>query len=96
MDAGIWEEEFAEARQQLLQSTDFNILRGRGHDLRNAVILTSVSDVPFEVSLKCICCGVTFWFANAGWSTGGISEWRISSISVKDASAGCVALAMAC
>ena len=94
MDTGVWEEEFAEARQRLLESTDFHILRNRGHALANGVVLTSVSDVPFEVSLKCIYCGIVFWFENAEWATGGVAEWHISSISKQDASDICSALAM--
>ena len=89
MDAGVWEEEFAEARQRLLESGEFCALLGRGHDLKNAVVLTSVSDVPFEVSLKCIHCGIVFWFENAQWSTGGAAEWRISSTSSREADLIC-------
>jgi hypothetical protein len=91
MDAGVWEEDFAEARQRLLESTDFHLLRSRGHNLKNAVVLTSVSDVPFEVSLKCIYCGIVFWFENDEWSTGSVS-WHLSSISKQDAREICTAL----
>src|SRR3974377_1479751 len=94
MDAVEWEEEFAEAGQRLLESSDFRTLRSRGHDLKNRVVLTSVSDVPFEMSLKCVQCGVAFWFAHTGWSTGGIAQWQISSISLEQASAACYELAM--
>jgi hypothetical protein len=95
MDTGEWEQEFAEARQRLLESNDFHLLSSRGHNLKNGVVLTSVSDVPFEVSLKCISCGVAFWFENAAWSTGGTAEWHITSVSMRDASAACSALVMA-
>jgi hypothetical protein len=81
MDAGVWEGQFAEARQRLLESGEFCALLGRGHDLKSAVVLTSVSDVPFEVGLKCIHCCLVFWFENAQWSTGGAAKWRISSAS---------------
>jgi hypothetical protein len=94
MDAGEWEEMFAHARRQLFQSHDVSELRSRGHDLKNGVVLTSVSDVPFEMSLKCICCGGVFWFENASWSTGGVAEWHISSISSKDAGANCGNMAL--
>jgi hypothetical protein len=90
MNTGEWEEEFAEARQRLLASNDFDTLRRRGHDLKNGVVLTSVSYVPFEMSLKCIYCGVTFWFENAGWSTGGVAQWHVSSISAEQASVPCM------
>lgn len=93
MDAGEWEEEFTEARQRLLESSDFYTLRRRGHHLKNGVVLTSVSEVPFEMSLKCVHCGVAFWFENAAWSTGGIAQWQISSISLEQASMPCHALA---
>jgi hypothetical protein len=94
MDAGVWEVEFAEARQRLIESVDFHILHSRGHYLKDAVVLTSVSEVPFEVSLKCIHCRVTFWFENAAWSTGGIGEWRLSGISMQAASVACSRFAM--
>jgi hypothetical protein len=89
MDAGVWEEEFAEARQRLLESGEVCVLLDRGHDLKNAVVLTSVSDVPFEVGLKCSHCGLMFWFENAQWSTGGAVEWHMSSISVREANFIC-------
>jgi hypothetical protein len=89
MEAGEWEPEFNEARQRLLESRDFDTLCGRGHILRNGVVLTSVSDSPFEMSLKCMRCGTVFWFANAGWSTGGPVHWQISSTSVRQASMPC-------
>ena len=94
MDSGDWEQEFAEARQRLLQSDDFDTLRSRGHYLKNGVVLTSVSDVPFEVSLKCACCGLVFWFENAEWSTGGMTEWRLSTISMADAGSICRRIAL--
>jgi hypothetical protein len=93
MEAGEWEEEFTEARQQLLESRDFHALHGQGHDLKNGVVLTSVSNVPFEMSLKCVYCGVAFWFENPAWSTGGIAQWQLSSISREQASVPCHALA---
>jgi hypothetical protein len=95
MDAGEWEEEFTEARQRLLESSDFYTLRRRGHHLKNGVVLTSVSDVPFEMSLKCVHCGVAFWFENTAWSTGGIAQWQISSISLEQANMPCQVLAPA-
>jgi hypothetical protein len=93
MDTGEWESEFDEARQRLLESKDFYTLRSRGHDLRNGVVLTSVSEVPFEMSLKCIHCRVAFWFQNAAWSTGGIARWQISNVSLKEAREPCDVLA---
>jgi hypothetical protein len=89
MDIGKWESEFIEARQQLLESSDFYRLSSRGHDLIDGVVLTSVSDVPFEMSLKCVRCGIAFWFDNVSWSTGGISTWQISSISREAAGRTC-------
>jgi hypothetical protein len=92
MEAGEWELEFTEARERLCESNDFQRLRNRGHNLRNGVVLTSVSDLPFEMSLKCIHCGIAFWFENATWSTGGVAQWQISSISLEQASVPCQAL----
>ncbi len=85
MGTGKWEQEFTQARRRLLESSDFYALRGRGHSLQDGAVITSVSNVPFEMSLKCIHCGVTFWFENAAWSTGGISQWHIGSISREEA-----------
>ena len=90
MSAGCWELEFAEARQRLHESGYVQVLRGRGHDLVDGVVLTSVSDVPFEVSLKCKICGAVFWFENTEWATGGIAKWRIGTISTLDASSICL------
>ncbi len=89
MDTRKWGFEFTEARQRLFASSDFHALRGSGHDLKDGVVLTSVSDVPFEMSFKCIDCGVAFWFENASWSTGGMAEWHLSSCSREDASHVC-------
>jgi hypothetical protein len=91
MDAGVWEEEFAEARERLLESRDFCALLGHGHDLKNAVVLTSVSEVPFEVGLKCSHCGLVFWFENVQWSIGGAAEWQMSSVSIREANLICSA-----
>ncbi len=52
MDTRKWGFEFTEARQRLFASSDFHALRGSGHDLKDGVVLTSVSDVPFEMSFK--------------------------------------------
>jgi hypothetical protein len=92
METGEWEQQFIEAGQRLLESNDSHALRRHGHDLKNGVVLTSVSDVPFEMSLKCINCGVAFWFENAAWSTGGIGQWQISSISLEQAGVPCDAI----
>jgi hypothetical protein len=89
MDTGEWEDEFTEARRRLFKSSDCHILRSRGHALKNGAVLTSVSDVPLEMSMKCTHCGVTFWFENTAWSTGGIGPWRLSCISPEKASVLC-------
>jgi hypothetical protein len=89
MDTSEWEPEFTEARERLLESYDFYRLRSHGHHLTDGVVLTSVSDVPFEMSLKCVYCGAAFWFENVSWSTGGVTEWRISSVSREAASQVC-------
>jgi len=93
MDAGGWEQEYSEARQRLFESSDFLILRDCGHILRNGAVITSVSDLPFEMSLKCIQCGVAFWFENSTWSIGGVAQWQISSVSLQQFRIGCRASA---
>ncbi|GEM_PF-2317621 len=89
MGNGIWEQQFGEARLRLLESNDVRALRSGGHDLIDGVILTSVSNLPFEVSLRCAHCGVVFWFRNAEWSRGGISKWRITSAAASKANLVC-------
>jgi hypothetical protein len=89
MDTGEQKDEFSQARRLLLKSGSFNLLRSRGHALRHGAVLTSVSDVPLEMSVKCIDCGVTFWLENVAWSTGGIGPWRLSCISQETASLVC-------
>ncbi len=91
MDTGKWGLEFTETRQRLVESIDFRAICSRGHDLKDGVVLTSVSDVPFEMSFKCADCGGVFWFGNAAWSTGGIADWSISSESREAASDSCTA-----
>jgi hypothetical protein len=81
MDIDRWRMEFTEARQRLLASNDFGSLHSRGHNLEDGAVLTSVSDVPFEMSIKCHQCGVVWWFENLAWSTGGIAEWRLGDSS---------------
>jgi hypothetical protein len=94
MDTDEWEQEFAEAGRRLLDSTDCHALRRRGHDLKRGVVLTSVSDVPFEISLKCSLCRVAFWFENPAWSSGRIGRWHISSVSREEAENTCAALSI--
>jgi hypothetical protein len=86
-----WGLEYTDARQRLLESGDFHLLRSRRHQLKDGVVLTSVSELPFEMSFKCVNCGAAFWFENAAWSTGGISEWRLSRYSEEAAAHFCSA-----
>ena len=88
-----WGWDFTEARKRLVESTDYRALREGGHELKDGVVLTSVSALPFEMSLKCIGCGAAFWFENLAWSTGGIAQWRLSSHSRDAASGVCGAAA---
>ncbi|MGH7840382.1 MAG: hypothetical protein ACREQT_02540 [Candidatus Binataceae bacterium] len=70
--------DFSETRRRLLESDDFADLRRAGHELKDGVVLTSVSDVAFEMSFKCIQCAGIFWFENLSWRDGEIAEWRLS------------------
>jgi hypothetical protein len=92
MDSNEWGLEFTDARQRLVESSDFHTLRSHSHQLKDGVVLTSVSDLPFEMSFKCINCGEAFWFENAAWSTGGISQWRLSRHSREEADHLCRAI----
>jgi len=73
-----WGIEFARARQRLLECADFKTQQRVGHQLKEGAVLTSVSDVPFEMSFKCALCGVIFWFENVAWRWGGAARWRLS------------------
>ncbi len=84
-----WGIAFTEARQRLIESGDFVSIRRRGHELRDGAVLTAVSDVPFEMSFKCVRCGEAFWFENFAWDTGGIAQWRLNGESRARAQAGC-------
>ena len=73
-----WGAELDEARRHLLECVDFATLRACGHELRPGVVLTSVSEIPFEMSLRCALCGEAYWFENLAWTTGGNSLWQFS------------------
>ena len=89
MGAISWGREFTEARQHLLECTDFVAVRDRGHELKDGVVLTSVSDLPFEMSFKCVRCGEAFWFENLAWHTGGIAQWRFNAETREHANCAC-------
>ena len=92
MNTGEWEDDFSEARRRLLQSSDLRLLRSRGHVLKHGAVLTSVINVPFEMSLKCVNCRATFWFENSAWSSGGVAPWHLSNISLEAAAIPCHAV----
>ena len=77
MDTESWGSDFIEARQRLLECGDFAALRGAAHELRDGAVLTSVSDIPFEMSFKCVRCGEAFWFENFAWERSEVSQWRL-------------------
>jgi hypothetical protein len=89
MDAARFALELARARGRLLESADFTALGERGHQLRDGALLTSVSEVPFEMSFRCGRCTATFWFENLGWRTGGAARWRLIDESRERADQGC-------
>src|SRR5713101_4700198 len=72
-----WGIEFARARQRLLECADFETQQRVGHQLKEGAVLTSISEVPFEMSFKCALCGVIFWFENVAWRWGGAARWRL-------------------
>ena len=73
-----WGKEFERTRRRLTASADFKALRDAGHDLRDGVVLTSVSDVPFEMSFRCLACAKVFWFENLSWESRRIAAWRLN------------------
>jgi hypothetical protein len=70
---------FTEARQKLVRCRDFVRLREARHQLADGVVLTSVSDVPFEMSFKCTQCAEVFWFENLSWREGGFTQWCLNT-----------------
>ena len=81
--------DFAKAREMLVASADFAALREHRHQLRDGAVLTSISDLPFEMSFRCVRCAGTFWFENLAWQNGGIANWRLSEESRTRATLGC-------
>ncbi len=88
-----WGKEFEKTRRRLTESADFAALRDAGHDLKDGVVLTSVSDVPFEMSFKCVACAAVFWFENLSWENRRIAAWRLNDESRAALAAGCFAVA---
>ena len=68
-----------EARQKLVECPAFTRLCEARHELTDGVVLTSVSDVPFEMSFRCTRCAEVFWFENLSWCEGGFSRWRLNT-----------------
>ena len=86
---GNWGAEFTETRRLLWECAGVEALWRAGHELADGAVLTSVSDVPFEMSLKCGACGGMFWFKNSGWESGQPAQWRLSELSAADAERRC-------
>jgi hypothetical protein len=94
IDQGVamsWGKRFNETRRRLIESHDFENLRDVGHELKDGVVLTSVGDMPFEMSFKCTLCGKAFWFENPASDTGGIAQWRFSQETSEAAKEICAA-----
>jgi hypothetical protein len=89
MDAARFGTELARARGRLVESADFTALGEHGHQLRDGAVLTSVSEVPFEMSFRCGRCTAMFWFENLGWRTGGAARWRLIDESRERAEEDC-------
>src|SRR5579863_6907291 len=90
MDTASWGNEFSEARQRLVECDDYAVLSEAAHELKDGTVLTSMSDVPFEMSFKCARCAEVFWFENFAWETGDLAQWRLLGESRTRAVAGCV------
>jgi hypothetical protein len=89
VDAARYGIELARARGCLLGSVQFAALREYGHDLKEGAVLTSVSEVPFEMSYRCVRCAATFWFENLAWRMGGATHWRLNEESRERAMTRC-------
>jgi hypothetical protein len=85
--------EFEKSRRRLIGSADFAALRDGGHDLKDGVVLTLVSDVPFEMSFKCVNCAAVFWFENLSWENRRIAAWRLNDESRAALANSCIAAA---
>ena len=62
----------AEARRRMREGEAFALQIRLGHDFQDGAVLTSVSDQPFEISVKCSRCGLTLWFEDRG-----LNRWRL-------------------
>jgi hypothetical protein len=87
--------ESEKSRRRLIASADFVALGDAGHDLKDGVVLTSVSDAPFEMSFKCINCAAVFWFENLSWENRRIAAWRLNDESRDALANSCIAAAHA-
>jgi DNA-directed RNA polymerase subunit RPC12/RpoP len=89
VDAVRYGIELAKARGCLLESTQFAGLRDFGHDLKEGAVLTSVSEIPLEMSYRCSRCAATFWFENLAWRSGSATQWRLVEESRQRAAVRC-------
>jgi hypothetical protein len=85
-----WFQSFAESRRRLTESGDFSRLIDGRHELVEGAVLTSVTDLPFEMSFKCTRCKSVFWFENLSWREGGLANWRLNDESEAVARRRCV------
>jgi hypothetical protein len=86
---------FEESRRRLVECSDYAHLGAAGHTLIDGVVLTSVSDVPFEMSFKCTRCAAVFWFENLARRVGGVATWQLNAEACEVGIAECVVMQQA-
>jgi hypothetical protein len=69
IEAGV---KLAEAHRRVRESDAYALQIRLGHELRDGAVLTSISDQPFEISVKCGRCGIILWFQDRG-----ANRWRL-------------------
>jgi hypothetical protein len=81
IEAGM---KLAEARRRMRECEAYALQLRLGHDLKDGAVLTSVSDQPFEISVKCTRCGVMLWFEDRG-----ANRWRLHAESREEGAKIC-------
>ncbi|MGH7931862.1 MAG: hypothetical protein ACREQN_01710 [Candidatus Binataceae bacterium] len=80
---------FDDAIQRLFASLDFAAQQRLGHQLIRGAALTSMSEEPFEMRLKCGLCDAVMWFENIALPTGERADWRLAAESHEYAAVPC-------
>lgn len=81
---------FDDAIRRLFASEAFAAQQRLGHQLIPGAALTSMSEVPFEMRLKCGICAAVIWFTNVTCQAGKPADWRLAEESHEYAGIPCL------